>query len=194
MKLFALETLADGGEGAFCFTNKLPKGIGPATYRLADGVSLHERFPGGIPEMSWALGDDYPGLALPSFLGNTGGFLAVHRDAAKIIESHRCGDLEVLPFTLLNHRGRVHSRDYVLLNPLGGVDCLDLAASVISRARSGKILGIDTIVLSSEKLRDPRDLFRIQEDPSCYVLSERLVGALSAAGCTNFVTAPLEQR
>ena len=193
MNFFLLDTLADHGRGDLCFTDKLPNGIGSSTYRLAEGDSLREAFSGDVPEIQWQLGDDFPGLKLASFIGNTGRFFAVHQDAANVIQQHRIGEAEVVPFTLYNHRGRVHSRDYVFVNPLGSVDCLNTAASVIRRANSGRVLSISKVVLDADKPLDQRDLFRIREKPRGYVLSERLVTALAANQFTNFTINPLEQ-
>ena len=52
MKYYSLDPLADCGRSDFCFTDKLPKGIGLHWYRLADGVAIAEHYPAGdSPQM-----------------------------------------------------------------------------------------------------------------------------------------------
>lgn len=47
-----------------------------------------------------------------------------------LIEKHCPGvAIECLPFTLIDHKKRPYSTGYCIVNPLGGVDCVDVAAS-----------------------------------------------------------------
>ncbi|WP_437933921.1 imm11 family protein [Sorangium sp. So ce341] len=181
-----LDTLADRGQGEYCFMSDEPEGIGASTYRLALGDPLREMVEGDVT-LTWTFGADYQGIKLSSFLGNTGRFLAVHRDVSDLVKRHRCDDLEVVPFMLRDHRKRVKSSDYVFLNPIGAVDCMNLALSVVRRARSGDVLDVPKMVLDPAKLVSAPDLFRVREVPSRYLFSGDLVDAIRAAGFTNFV-------
>ena len=66
-----------------------------------------------------------PGIKLSGLLRNTKNFL-IGSSAAKDVVTRLCPDQEVefLAFTLINHKGRVHSSDYWFINPIGGLDCL----------------------------------------------------------------------
>jgi len=72
------------------------------------------------------------------------------------------------------------------------MDCLDLEKSQIDRCTDGSVFNIDVIVLDKQKLAHPPDLFRIREDPTVYVISERLADAFAEKGFTNIVLTELE--
>ena len=88
----------------------------------------------------------------------------MHQEAAELICQIEVGELEVFPFTLINHKGRVHSRDYVFLNPLGTFDCLNMKLTQCKRYSSGKIMKITKFVLDRDKIAKAPDLFRPRED------------------------------
>src|SRR5262249_24374008 len=131
-------------------------------------------------------GADYPGLTLPSFLGNTAGMFVVNRQSADIIATGRVPNLERLPFVLLDHKSRVYSRDYAFLNPLEKIQCLNLQLSKVDRSAKGEIEEVLELVLDKAKEPDLPDLFRLGEEPHIYLMSDFLVRALERAGCTNF--------
>ena len=149
MKYFSLDPLADFGAGDFCFTDKLPDGIGVRWYRLADGDPFGADYPADPGAVTLRLGDDHRGLKLPSFIGNTGNLLIVDRATADAILAMRTGQIEVLPFVLLDHRGRVHSQNYVFLNPLERIACLNESESVLRRSSKGVLKEVKKPVLDS---------------------------------------------
>ena len=194
MKFFMVEILADYGEGDYCFTDKLPQGIGVRSYRLAEGIPIVKDYPEDPWEVSLQLGDVYLGLQLPSLIGNTSGLLIVHRDVGDLIKQYRIGKIEILPFTLYDHKRRIHSKEYVFVNPLGTFDCLNEEFSELKRADSGKILRIKRLVLDREKIKNGNDLFRMKEMPDEYIFSEPLVEGITSKSLTNFIFNELEQR
>jgi hypothetical protein len=166
-----------------CFSDNTPDGIGTRWYRLSSGVPFGTDYP---TDVQLRLGDDFPGLKLPSFIGNTSGLLIVDTKAAALILTHDVGRTERLAFALIDHRGEVHSRDYVFLNPLECINCVNLEHSVVRRSRKGAIRVISKLVLAESRRAALIDLFRVGEEPAIYVFSERVVSALVQAGCTNF--------
>lgn len=153
---------------------------------------MKDEYPDGISEVTVRLGDDYPGLVLPSIIGNVDGLLMCSNEVKDVILEHDVGEIEVVPFVLLNHRGRVHSRDYVFVNPVGTVDCLNLSACDIFRHTDGTIGRIDKFVLDANKTGIIRELFRPQEDPGEYFFSEKLAFALQSREFTNLYLRELE--
>src|SRR5262245_662738 len=135
MNYFRLDTNGDVSNENYCFTDRTPRPIG--AYALKTGGRVADRYPDGPGEVTLRLGDDYPGLQLTSFIGNTDTLLIVTRDVASLVESLQPGSIEVVPFTLINHKGRTHSKDYVFLNPIGAYDCLDLGKSECERYKDG---------------------------------------------------------
>ncbi len=49
-------------------------------------------------------------------------------------------EIEFLPFTLYNHKKRVHSKDHFFINPIGGYDCLNEIASGITYDKDDDIV------------------------------------------------------
>jgi hypothetical protein len=191
MKYFLLHPLGDQTKEDYVFTDNGPKGV-IDSYDLIVGVRVADEYPDGIGETTLKLGDDYPGLDLPSFIGNTHRLLIVDKASAALIKSHDVGEIEEIPFALLNHKGRVHSRDYVFLNPIGTLDCLDLKKSEIEYHDDGEIRSVTKLVLDPAKLVGVRELFRPAQDPDRYIFSEKLVTALQEHQRTNFVFRELE--
>lgn len=190
-RYFMLNTVGEVKNEDYCFTDNAPKGVMDA-YDLSVGTRVADEYPGGIGEVTLQLGEDYPGVQPTSFLGNTDSLLIVDRKAAAIIQAHEVGEVEVIPFKLLNHKGRVHSQDYVFLNLVGSVDCLDANRTQRVLHKDGSLMKITRFVLASAKLRGAPDLFRVKEDLVRYVFSEKLVNDLRKQGCTNFVFEELE--
>ena len=194
MQYFRLDPLADYGRGEFCFTDDTPNGIATSWFRLAKGEPLEASYPSDQEQVTLKLGDDYPGLRLPSFIGNTAGMLIVNRPTAAVIQEARIGKVECLPFVLLDHKGRAHSNDYVFLNPLERIAALNLEQSEVRRSRKGEIKDVTKMVLDARKVELFLDLFRLAEDSTFYLFSEQLVTALKEAGATNFAFVPVETR
>src|SRR5947209_4553040 len=116
MKYLMLDPLGDNRNEDLCFTDNPPRGGVVTAYDLKIGRRLAEKYPQGFGDLTVQLSDDHPGLEEPSYLGNTDFLLMVNRQAADVIKAHEVGEVEVIPFKLLNHRKRVHSQDYVFLN------------------------------------------------------------------------------
>jgi len=191
MKHSRLDTLGDLSKQEYCFTDNEPDPID--SIDLITGDRVADEYPEGINDVTLQLGEDYPGLELPSFIGNTDSMLIVSREAVDVIQTHDVGEMEVIPFKLINHKGRVHSDDYVFLNPIGARDCLDMDKTECKRYDDGEIMKITKYVLSETKLEGAPHLFRVREKPGNYICSDFLIAALAEKGCTNFVYEELEQ-
>jgi len=191
VKYFLLETVGDVKNENYCFTDNAPRPIG--AYALKTGGLVSARYPDGPGDVTWQLGEDYPGLQLTSFIGNTDSLLIVTREIASLVESMQPGTMEVVPFTLLNQKGRAYSKDYVLLNPIGTYDCVDLDKSECDRYSDGSLMNITKFVLAAKKLAGAPHLFRPVEAHQEYIFSEELVNTLRARNCTNFLFEELAQ-
>jgi len=183
MKYFELEVLGEQNED-YLFTNNSPSQIGD--YKLMAGKSLKKEYPANPFEITLELDEDTEGLTDVSFLGNTKSILIMNKDVADFILKFNVGEVEIYPFTLLNQQKQVQSKDYVFVNPIGTFDCLNMELSDYDKASSGKILGFNEFVLDKTKLKNAPDLFRLQEDDSCYFFSETIVKAIEENGFTNF--------
>lgn len=159
---------------AFCFLKKVPAGFEENAFKLNEGLEVVDE-------------DDYPrdprvqmaagyGRELGGIVGNTHSMLIVSRPMKDAVEALGVERLQVLPLAIYNHKKRLETRDYFILNPLGQWDCLDLDESEI-QYDDDDVVGVDKFVLSAAKLEDAPDLFRVKEDPETYVASEALVRA-----------------
>ncbi|MEF2977059.1 imm11 family protein [Subtercola sp. YIM 133946] len=138
---------------------------------------------------------DEPGLGLRSLLGNTHSFLLVTRALADVIARHCAGaPMEFFDFTLVDHQNSPVSDDYVFVNPLGALDCLNHDESVVDywHGRRDRVLGVDRFVLDPAKLRGAPALFRIEQWPRAYVVDKALASDLLAHGFTNLVLDEIE--
>lgn len=190
MNYFLIETLGDTNDSSLCLLDSEPEGMGLESYYLAMGKKAAAFFPA---EAKLHMSEEYPGLDTGSLIGNLKRFLLVDTKTRDIIARMCAGsEIEYLPFTLYNHKGRVHSRDYWFINPIGAFDCLDFKASQIEYLGQD-IVRINERVLDPRKLEGAPDLFRIDRDPQRYVISERLVDALEASEPTNILVTELPQ-
>ena len=128
------------------------------------------------------------GRKLTDLLSNTRNALIASPRLRAIIEQHcKKQSIEYLPFSLLDHRGRLLSKDYVIVNPLGGFDCLDTKASEIEwdDEEPGEVIAIEKVVLSARKVRHAPPLFRVKEDGTMYMLNSTLAIDIYNAKLTN---------
>ncbi len=190
-RYFEISILGDDQDKELCFIESEPEELGGFGYRLAEGDPTDDIFPKGSATIHL---DPYAtGLGLPDIIGNSIGFLIVSTAVKEILATHEVRPAEIKPLSIFSHKGRLHSRDYWIVNPLRFVDCLNRGASKIqySAADPSQIVGIDKLVFDGsalgalEKGGDRPDLFRIREQRMGYFLSERLVQALQGNGFTN---------
>lgn len=190
MQFQQLTTLGDANDLDLCFLDNFIDGINMQSWRVRSGEPLAPTFPA---DARLYMNMENPGIKLASFIGNTKGMLICSRELKDTVARHCEGNIEYLPFTLYDHRRRVYSRDYFLINPLGAVDCLDLQRSDIEwdDEEPGEVLRINSYVLDREKLKNAPQLFRVDKDPSTYVVGAALAQELSDQKFTNVILTEL---
>ena len=190
MNYFLIDTLGDTSDDTLCLLDSEPEGMGLESYFLAMGKKAAPFFPA---DARLHMSAEYPGLITSSLIGNVKRFLIVDTKTKNIFARLCAGaEIEYLPFSLYNHKGRVHSRDYWFVNPIGTFDCLDFGASDIQYLGQD-IVRINERVLDPKKLARAPDLFRIEGEPQTYVISEHLVDALEESEPTNILVTELSQ-
>ncbi|AEI63576.1 hypothetical protein LILAB_08325 [Corallococcus macrosporus] len=100
--------------------------------------------------------------------------------------------MELLPFVLLDKRGRRVPDAYVIANPLMRVRCLDVERSKVRRrtGRPGQIVEIKSLHLCDEAIPEDAQLFRLEELPKLMVLRSDLLEAFQQAGLTGLAVHP----
>ncbi len=190
-RFFLWETLGDINDEDLCVIYKSVEGIGLGDTGLSSGKPVAPEFP---PDAKIYLSKESPGIKLSSFLGNVRNRLIGSSELKAAIEKHCKKDIEYLPFTLYDHRKRVYSQDYFIINPLGTLDCLDMKASKISWSKKipNEIIDIDEHVLDRKKVQNAPQLFRIDKRPVAYVVGVDLVREFKARKLTNILLTELE--
>jgi hypothetical protein len=184
MRFYKLNTLGETNDDSLCVLYNSVHGIGFGDVGMRTGERVGAEYP---KDAKIYMSKSNSGIKLSSLLGNTRGFLIVSRDFKAAVEK-LCGDsIEYLPFTLYDHRKRIHSKDYFILNPLGTFDCLDLKKSEIEWDDDdpGDILHIEEFVIDRKKAKKLPQLFRVDKDPTTYVVGLKLAQAIYDGDFTN---------
>lgn len=184
MKIYEINILADYGDEGWCFTENEPVGIGLQTYKfdLSEPLRIDEiNYP-----ITIQLDDENKGLKKGSFIGNVSSMLIVSSPVKEIINQHMESYVEYHQFQLLDHKGRVHSEDYWIVNPLQAYDYLHLEESDID-FENGEVDTVWEMVLDKSKMKDAPHLFRVLPTKGYYYISETLKNALEEINVTNFV-------
>jgi hypothetical protein len=190
MKYFQLDTCPKE-DFSFCMLENSPDGTVSINYRMAEGEPMGADYPA---DARWRMSDDYKGIKLPTLIGCLDSILVLLKPAMEILRETGVA-MECLPFTLLNHKGRVASEDYFIVNPLGSVECLDLAKSDIEWMDDqvgGDVIHVYECVLDAKKMSAIPAVFRVKEDPSIIILNETVAERLQALKPTNVYLTELE--
>jgi hypothetical protein len=191
MKYFFIDTLGELDDSNLCILDKPPQGLGVKYYRMSKGKKIGNYYPN---DAKIYMSDENPGTKLASLIGNTKSYLIVSNAMKEVIEKYCSScEIEYLPFILYNHKKRVHSKDYFIINPIGTCDCLNLKASQIEYL-DGEVVGVDRFVLDPRRLEDAPAIFRIKEAPRKYVINEELAKNLEERGFTNVILEEIQQK
>ena len=166
MPFFYLNVLGDMNDGSLCVITQFVKGIEMDAYRVGLGKRATDIWP---DDARIYMSKDQKGVKLSSLLGTTRNMLIARVDLRRLIEEHCKGvDIEYLPFSLYDHRKRLYSKDYSIINPIGTFDCLDprKTNAVWDKEKPGRISLLRMPVLDRAKVAKAPELFRIPEAPT----------------------------
>lgn len=161
----------------------------PYSHELAVGepaaALMKER---GDRAMTLHLDETEGGLDLGDAVPNTSNLLILRKRCAKeILGAFELGDHEALPVVLINSKGRVHAKDYMVVNPFGKVDCLDTERSEMDGDEDDPTVRIfGKFWLDPSRVPTDRDIFRVR-GVCGYLFSERVVIFIRERGFTNFI-------
>lgn len=156
------------------------------TYEVTNGLPVDD-VPEDFRETQLSINEDKFGLELTDLLGSTNQFLMLEASCyERLAGSLRFEPIETHRFRLLDARGRVHSDDYLIVNPLESHPCMSRQHSdLLIDEDDGEIIRVRSLVLEANKL-PPRDLFRVAEDPMEHLVTQQFVDAVAESGFTNF--------
>lgn len=169
--------LSPGDNPDFCFIPRpYPQEVKEKSYKFFDGEAIYADYP---EDASVAMDPAEPGIQLPDLIGNISSMLVVSNRFKEALASVKTGNIEYLPLTILNHKGRVASSDYFIINSLEICDVADEDESDIEYL-DGDVAGVDDLVIDYRKAKKAPDFFRLREDPTILLFNENLLDALSA--------------
>lgn len=190
MDFFQLSTTGNLRDQDLCLIEGPPQGLELKAYCMMRGVPAAPFWP---KKPKIFLREENPGIKLTSLLGNTDSFVVVVSALKDVIASHCEGvEIEYLPFVLYDHRKRVHSKDYFIVNPIGARDCLNEQASGIKYGPQDSILSIQRFVLDPAKIGNLPALFRVDKDPTEYIVRGDLAKAIEDGKLTNVILKKLD--
>jgi hypothetical protein len=104
----------------------------------------------------------------------------------QIAAADSAGQIEFLPVTILNHKGRVASEDYFFLNPVGSVDCIDIEKSGVewNDIDDTVISSFEQLVLKEDAVPPGVALFRPLHGTKTILVSRSLADRLETDGLT----------
>lgn len=185
MKIFYIDTLGDLRDQSLCVLDGVPEGIGLKYSFLVKGRELSDSYP---ENAAIRMSDDREGIKLASLIGNTNRFLIVNTKIKEIIENKSDLEskmkIEYLPVSIINHKNKVHSDDYFIINPVGYIDVVDYDLSVINYFKD-KVLSIKRLILDETKIELAPVIFRIKEDPTKYFMKDILTNAINEGDFSN---------
>jgi hypothetical protein len=184
VSFYLLETLGDPNDMDLCFLDNFVDGLEPKSWRIGEGERFGDLYPS---DARIYMNDENPGIKLSALLGTTRNMIVAARELKELVEKHCTNEIEYLPFTLYDHRKRVYSTDYCLINPIGTFDCLDMNASEFLRKKSNpsEIISVTTPILDKAKVKDAPQLFRMPYSPTNYVLGFELAKDIHDRKLTN---------
>jgi hypothetical protein len=165
----------------FCVI-KNPTGV-QKSYRLQLGVPLGEGFP---PDVYAEMSQNFPkDIKLADNLYGAV-IVVISKNIKEMIEQERVKNVELLPIKIINHKGRIASRNYFILNPLDILDCIDIDKSGVewNEIRNDEISFCDKLVLKEEKIPLNCDIFRPKFWTRLILVRNKLAERLSKAGFT----------
>lgn len=187
-KEFYLVDLRPRSNPEFCFLEKHPPADSDQVLRFSMGQRVGDDCPRGF---GFYMDEGNPGFKLPSLIGNTLLLMMVHRDLKEVICSVNEGEIEYQSFVLYDHKKKVASRDYFIVNPLGSLGVLDEDRTDIKVYPKNKFRLRSKPVLARAKLEEIPDIFRLREDVFMIVISSVLVDALRPIKPTNMLLSKL---
>lgn len=178
LRFFKLSASGKLGDPDLCMLDRLVKGLGMYVARVGLGKRARDVYP---EDARVYMSEDAPGIRLSPLLGNLCNTLLMSSELRDVVEKHCKNEIEYLPFTLYDHRKRVYSRDYWIVNPIGTFDCLDFQASEIvwGSKDATAVIRVNKHVLDRKKVQDAPQLFRVDKDPMAYVLRYELAKEIS---------------
>ena len=123
---------------------------------------------------------DHAGLAVMDAIHNSLGALMVSQKLKDILGSDVEDEVEYLPFTLVDHKGKDVPGAFYIVNVIGTVECVDRKQTVgrTSAMKPNEYRSIKKLFLDDERIPERSKLFRLSAMPEAMVVREDLRRAI----------------
>ena len=154
------------------------------SFQLRKGVPRAATFQ---EDASFTMHEDHPyDTLLTDSLNNIFMMIVASRRLKEFLEARALKQVEYLPVTILDHKGRPASRDYFIIHPVNPVDCLNIDEC---NARWGhidknSIKFVKRLVLDVSKIDPERELFRPKYYHKVILVRQDLAEAIDREGFT----------
>jgi hypothetical protein len=163
-----------------------------AVYDLPDDLShpmrlsLGERMDDLYPDdLEFRMAEEARGIRVPDLIHNALGFILVSARFEALLREHATGEIEFLPFTLRNHKGRIAGPGF-LVNPIGALDCADptLTQGTPNPILPGQLMLIRHLVLDEARIPENRNFIRLSVSTETIAVRDDLRSTIEASGMT----------
>ncbi len=119
---------------------------------------------------------------------NAGLAVVVSKRVAEFLRTKKIPEVEYIPASIVNHKGRVASADYFIVNILAIQDCLDLARSnpTYNHINKVEIDRVEKLVLDEKKIDPTLPLFRMKNYYRHVLVGAKLAAEIAEQGFTGF--------
>ncbi len=182
---YSIIKLFSGSDGAYL--SGLPS-EGPKDYEYSKGISLLDRHPKG-EDAEMFFDPDYPDkIVLNDFLDNLDSLLIGNSKVREVLEGLDIKNIEYLPIRVMDHKDKLASSEYFILNVLGGVDVIDMENSEF---RMGNIIKtqikwIDDLSIDYENIPEDAKFFRASMKLDQFFIRDDVKEAFEASGLTGY--------
>jgi hypothetical protein len=162
---------------------ELPPG-GPEDFILDRGERVAQLFP---PEPTVRFSEDFPKRRkVCDFMSTTFGSHIVSAKVKRILEEQGADNCEFIPLTMLDHKGKVASKEHFLLNVLGHVEAVDMERSqvVMNSILKDRIGNFERLVLKRDAIPPNAIIFRLSRKRDEFLVNQAAYEALTKEGVT----------
>lgn len=178
-------------EGNSCVLNKI-QGLEDA-YELKEGISRQGDFSQGV---FFQMDPEYPkNIKLSDCLINLSNVPLVSKRLKEFLMARKLKNVEYLPVTIINHKGRVASDEYFVVNPLNHPDCLNIDESECtwSHIIPTDIIGVKKLVIDENRIDPELSIIGIKYFYNPVLVKRELADAISREGFTGIRWVELEK-
>jgi hypothetical protein len=188
MELFVWRSNPAGG---YCTLGMLQNV--PDEYELKRGVSRLAGFPA---KARFDMDAAHPKeIKLPDSIHNLDGMVVVSQPLKEFVESQSPPDTEYLPVSIYNHKKRLASDSYFIINPLSVPDCIDTKKSKIvwNKIKKDLISDCSRLVLQPTSIDPGLLLFRPKYLAKIVLVARALADAIEKQGFKGVKLIPLDE-